>query len=129
MPTVLPNNVEVFNATAHELVFYHEQWQEPVKVASEEIINAKNFTQTVQTGEGYVLVTMKFLENPEGREVIDRIKKHHPKTLIVGSIIAAQAYAGDVVAPVPYRSQRIDKSKRYVKANRFTVVSKGDSNA
>lgn len=124
MPVKLPNGVEVFNATPHELVFFHDFWVKPVVVESEAVINAQSRNEEVGRGRGYVLVNMKFVEREEGRDLIERVKELYPNCLIIGSMIAAQAYAGDVVCTLPYHSDRMAKSERYVKANRFTVFQR-----
>lgn len=121
MPTRLPNGVEVFNATAHELVFFHDNWIKPVTVQSEKPIYAQSQSHEVGRGKGYVLVNMNFVEKEEERELIERIKQQYPGVVIIGSAIAALAYPGDIVCTLPYRADRMVKNERYVKANRFTV--------
>ena len=125
---ILPNGVEVYNATPHRLVFYEQTWLNEVVVPGEEILTA--YARNVVIGHiGEVeLVKLTFQPMEEGLELIERIKRRHPKALIVGSIIAAQAYRGDVVSPVPcYRGSREKKTRvkqEYVKASRFTIFPK-----
>jgi hypothetical protein len=104
----LPNGVTVFNATPHAIIFWREDWDAPVSVPTDEIINAKpvetphSCLQPEQSPdwENVWLVRTQFVGDDAGREVIARAKAAGAE-VIVGSIIAAQAYPGDVVAMVP----------------------------
>jgi hypothetical protein len=124
MPVRLPNGVTVVNVTPHDFVFYEDGWIEPITVPTDEVINAMPITENIKKGTGYHFVHVTYHKTDEGIEIIKEIRENHPDAVIVGSIIAAQAYPGEVVAPTPYKSTRYDKSMRLVKPNRFTVFPK-----
>lgn len=104
----LPNGLTVFNATPHQITFWSEGWDAPISVPTDEVINAN----PVETPHGCLqpqqspdwgnvwLVRTEFVGDDAGREVIARAKAAGAE-IIVGSIVAAQAYPGDVVAMIP----------------------------
>lgn len=122
MPTRLPNGTLIWNVTPHELHFVHEQGEEGmvVIVPSDGTLNARPKTQEVLKNSRYTLVTVEYDRVGGGLDLLRRIRSQSPDGLVVGSIIAAQAYAGDVVAPIPYRGGRYSKDK-LVRCDRFTV--------
>lgn len=97
----LPNSITVFNSTPHTLTFWSEEWDAPVEVAPDEIVNARPIEQPIGGDNGRLqLVATRFVGDDSGRAVIARAKEAGAD-VIVGSIIAAQAYPGEVVACVP----------------------------
>lgn len=96
---------------------------------SDDVINAIPITLMVKETDQYTLNTVAFIESVEGRKILRRVKEQEPDTLVVGSIIAAQAFPGEVVAPIPAKSDRSWKrngSFRLVRSDRFTVFNKED---
>lgn len=118
MPTLLPNGIVIVNVTPHELNFYCEEKGQFVTAPSEGIINAFARTTVFESEPTHDLVSVKFSEMREGRSEVNRLKQLYPDALIVGSVIAAQAYREDVVSTIPCK---VGKPGRYVKCNRFTV--------
>ena len=145
----LPNGVVVFNATPHPITFQCPACagREPgtscrvcqdtgVLIAPvDKIINA-TVSETVakiilQSGielDGtdvpvFTLVTPSFERNDEGRAVIAGAK-YDGAHLVVGSIIAAQAYPGQVVAMVPALGfERVPPDQKRMRTDKFTVFS------
>lgn len=126
---ILPNGLRVFNATPHAITFWCEDWTEVVSVATDEIINAR----PVETPYGCLqpddapdwenvwLVKTEFVGDDAGREVIARAREAGAE-IIVGSIIAAQAYPGDVVAMVPAPGfERVPPAEKRMLPGKFTV--------
>lgn len=128
-PTKLPSGLCIFNATPHPLYFLCEDGR-VVTAESDGVINAIPSTKTVKETRQYTLNTVAFHESVSGRELIDKWKEIAPKALIVGSIVAAQAFPGEVVAPVPAQSGRgkHERSKRTVRADRFTTFKESGNN-
>lgn len=125
MPTQLPNGILIVNVTPHELNFYCEEKGQFVTAPSDGLVNAFARTSIVQSASTHDLVSVKFSEMRDGRFEINRLKRLYPDALIVGSVIAAQAYQEDVVCTIPCR---VGKPGRYVKCNRFTVYPKEITN-
>lgn len=125
MPVTLPGGVIVYNVTPHEIRFKCEK--EVIVAKSDGIVNALIENQVVYKDGRYTLVSFKPKEMKEGRQLIDAIHEECPEALIVGSIIAAQAYPEEVVSSKPFRSARFDKSNRnLVQSRLFTVFPKGE---
>ena len=130
MPTQLPNGTVVYNTTAHELIFWVGGNEQYVVAQPDSIINAAPQTDDVLVTSRYTLVSVKFNPIASGWEVIERIKGEKPGALIVGSLIAAQSYPGDVVASVPYhKSNRVlPQFKKMVRSDRFTIFPRENKN-
>jgi glycerol-3-phosphate dehydrogenase len=126
MPTLLPNGVRVVNLTPHELRFTFEDGV--VVAPSDGVLNALPVNQTVETNQAYSLTEVVFEPMGEGWQLIRRMQQKHPNALLVGSSIAAQAYRGVVVSPVPaYKGTTYAyKRQRLVRPDLFTTYSKQD---
>ena len=127
MPTTLPNGLVIWNATPHDLHFWCRKELEIVTAPSDEVVNVKTWNDRVLETEKYELTKVSFYPTKEGRELIQRIKLEYPEALIVGSIIAADAYRGDVVASIPEQSRRYNKNNRLVRYDRFTVYEESEN--
>lgn len=127
MPVTLPNGITIVNVTPHDLIFHDNEWGEgAITVLSDEVINAYSVNDLLETVGQIEYVTVRFVEREDGLETIERLKAQYPKALLVGSIIAAQAYREEVVAPIPwYRGHRSsNKHYRLLRPNRFTIYKK-----
>lgn len=128
MPVKLPSGLVVVNVTPHDLIFYNWEWgEEPVTVPSDEVLNANVDRRVVKEEDGIEYVELTFIPKRSGRVLISSLKQEFPGALLVGSIVAAQAYREDVVAPVPwYRGDRGWKRSNVplMKPNKFTIYLK-----
>lgn len=127
---VLPNGVQVFNATPHSIKFWREDWKDVVVVVEpDELINA--VPQEVPAGcyqparaadwESVWFVRTEFVGNDAGRDVIRRAKEAGAE-VIIGSIIAAQAYPGEVAAMVPAPGyERVPTDQKRMRPDKFTL--------
>jgi len=117
----LPNGITVFNATPHAITFWREEWPEPVTVEPDEIINAQPVEQVVERRNGVTLVRTAFEPNEAGYAVIERAMSAGAD-VIVGSLIAAQAYPGRVVAMTPAPGfERVPTNEKRMNPDKFTV--------
>lgn len=123
----LPNGVKIFNATPHVIRFWREDWDEPVEVEPDEIISAK-VVESVEPKPNAIycdlpaeFVVTKFVGTDEGHRIV-RDAYRTGADLVVGSIIAAQAYPGQVFAmtPAPGYERRPPAEKR-MNPDKFTV--------
>lgn len=126
----LPSGLTIFNATPHVIRFWREEWPEPVEVEPDQAINARliegRFDQFVNTPFGVlrnhaVFVTMKPQPTAEGHDIA--VKAYiDDADLVVGSIIAAQAYPGLVAAMIPAPDyERVAPSEKRMRPDKFTV--------
>lgn len=119
------NGVCVLNTTPHPLTIQDVNG-ELVIVPTSVLINAKAEEKTVDD----LFVTTVFVGTPEGTETIRDIEGTYAETgcpdrlVIVGSIIAAQAYKGKVVGlcPVP-GYERVAPNEKRMRCDKFTVFT------
>jgi hypothetical protein len=117
-------NKVVCNTTPHDICF-DVDGAVVVVPKSGIILNAK--PEEIQVSDD--LVETRFVGTDEGRALIDEIKAAHAasadaecKLRIVGSIIAAQAYPGKVVAMTPAPGfERVPPAEKRMNPNKFTV--------
>jgi len=100
----LPNGVIIFNSTPHPVRFWEPGWEAPIEVPPDEVINAKISEVVVEEkhlpgGTVITFVTPSFVPTVEGLRVINRALLDGAD-VIVGSLLAAQAYPGQVAAMV-----------------------------
>jgi hypothetical protein len=122
MPTKLPSGVVIYNCCPHPLSFWCGEEHGVIKVPSDGIINARPIVTVVKQKDGYALVTVTYTSTPSGESFLRIIRKSEPKALIVGSLIAAQAYPEEIVSPAPFRSSKSED--RLNRSDRFTVFLK-----
>lgn len=120
----LPNGVTIFNATPHEIRFLSPEWNEPVEVQPDELISARPAETHVHTDSetGVEYVRTEFVGNVEGSAIIERLQREYPDVVIVGSIISAQAYPGDVVSMCPAPGyERVPPAEKRMLPDKFNV--------
>ncbi len=138
----LPNGVVVFNATPHVIRFWCEDWPEPVEVESDEVVSASIEEEVVEkmpcpvcgrvgsheydcynamAAAGDIRkVRTVFEPTNEGKAIVKRAAER--ADVIVGSIIAAQAYPGEVVAMTPAPGyERVPPAEKRMNPDKFTV--------
>lgn len=119
------NGVCVLNTTPHPLTMQDTNG-ELVTVPTSVLINAKAEEKAVDN----LFVETVFVGTPEGKETIRDIEGTYAETgcpdrlVIIGSIIAAQAYKGKVVGlcPVP-GYERVAPSEKRMRCDKFTVFT------
>lgn len=122
MPTKLPSGVTVYNVTPHELNFWCGDEVGVVVSPPDEVVNALPISKTAYKDDNYTLVNMSFTWTKEGMSVIEKILSECPNAVIVGSVVAAQAYPEYVVATVKMNSSRLIKQDIHlVRSDRFTT--------
>lgn len=114
-------NIEIFNATPHAITFLHDG--EVVEVASDFVISAEVSETSVRTThDGIEYVTPTFTGNEDGHAIIEATYEEHPQAVIIGSIIAAQAYPGMVMGMIPAPGfERVPPAEKRMRADKFTM--------
>ncbi len=120
-PTLLPNGLKIWNVTPHPLVFWLEREKVEVEVPSHEVVSAMPVTELHCETDSATFNKVSYHSTYEGRNTIEKLRSIDPDALLVGSVLAAQGYPGVVVASVPARSNRHDKSSKLVRPNVFTI--------
>ena len=122
----LPNGITVFNSTPHAITFWSEDWSEPIDVPTDAVINATPAEELVMNTNGVQFVRTLFLENEAERSILSDVlweaERQQLDIVVVGSMIAAQAYPGDVVAMVPVSGfERVPPTEKRMRPDKFTM--------
>lgn len=120
------NRVVVVNTTPHPITI-QDMNGNLLSVPTSELLNAKPVE--VPYGEGDLFVTTEFIGSPEGEQLISDIHTEFVETqdsndtlVIVGSIIAAQAYPGQVAGMVPVPGfERVAPDQKRMRCDKFTM--------
>ena len=113
--------VRYINTTPHPINF---GWNDKVieLPCSGHLINAQSQEVTVKVANGVEYVRTQFVKNEEGVQLLRKIKEVYPDVIIVGSIIAAQAYPGEVVALTPCKGfERVAPAEKRMNLDKFTI--------
>ena len=126
------NNVTVVNATPHPIRF-KDLTGEIVTIDSnlEYLINAEvqeEITVDEDLGFGIEFTQPRFVATEDGWGIVSRIRKEHGMdAVIIGSIIAAQAYGGAVCGMVPVPGfERVAPAEKLMRVDRFTRYCNGE---
>lgn len=120
---VFSNGVAVVNTTPHPITFQDGADAVTVSASRELLLNAVPAEQAVDD----LLVKTTFSGSSDGMQIIDAIQgtpmpEGARRRLIVGSIIAAQAYPGLVVAMTPAPGyERVAPAEKRMSVSKFTT--------
>lgn len=71
---------------------------------------------------GVELVRTRFEPDPESEKALAKLENENPDTVIVGSIIAAQAFPGRVLAMIPAPGfERVPPAEKRMRDDKFTT--------
>ena len=117
---VFSNGVRVVNTTPHDITF--QDGDQVVSIPNcGFIINARAVETVVSEGVPSFVKTV-FVGDEAGKNAIEAIRKEFPDAIIVGSIIAAQAYPGEVVAMTPMPGfERVPPAEKRMNPTKFTI--------
>lgn len=123
------NGVVIINTTPHPLAIQDTDGS-VIEVPTSVILNAK--PEEVPYDESGLFVTTRFNGTPEGEEIIENIRAEYSKQfsadhklVIIGSIIAAQAYPGKVAGMTPVPGyERVAPSEKRMRCDKFTMYEK-----
>jgi hypothetical protein len=118
----------IINVTPHPIVFKDAMWGEWTVAPSGIVINARPEEQLAQElANDIILVTTRFIPTAEGEEALTLIEKANAGhgVLIIGSIIAAQAYPGRVLAMTPVPGfERVPPAEKRMNPRKFTTYAR-----
>lgn len=118
-------NQKIVNVTPHALNFKDSDGTEFEVPTSGVVINASAVEESAgRHASGVELVSVRFVPNPDAITTLDKIEAENPGAVIVGSIIAAQAFPGRVFAltAAPGYERRPPAEKR-MNPNKFTTFA------
>ena len=93
-------------------------------------VSAKPVEEYYKNENGIEFVTLEFVPNEENNRELKQLENKIDKTLdddyiIIGSIIAAQAFPERVHAMIPVPTfERVSRDKKLVRSDKFTVYPK-----
>lgn len=112
------------NVTPHPIKFRSSDGSEFEVLPSGYLVNARAVEEIISNLLGIEFVSTKFQGDIEGTKIIQKIHESLPdkNILIIGSIIAAQAYPGQVVAMTPAPGfERVPIAEKIMNPDKFTV--------
>ena len=119
------NNVAIINTTPHSVTIQDTDGT-PITVPNSVILNAKAEERQVSD----LFVKTVFVPTEEVKAIISEIKKAFKSQIgtgtlvIVGSMIAAQAYPEDVVAMTPVPGyERVKPAEKRMRCDKFTTFA------
>lgn len=118
------NGVKVVNTTPHPIRLTNEELTLDITVQPSGIlINAGvETTPTYSCVDNVTLQMTEFIADKETKETIQDFLSEYPDVIIIGSLIAAQAYPGLVVAMVAHPDfMRVPPQEKRMLYNRYTV--------
>ncbi len=120
----LPSGRKVVVTTPHPVTFGDEK-QSFVIESSSVLVNAKPVEEVVSDNDGVTFVTTKFVGDESARSLLEALHKECPGVIVVGSLIAAQAYPGLVHGLVPVKGfERVPPDQKRMRYDKFTIFVK-----
>lgn len=112
----------IVNTTPHPITFRNEDGTEFTVAPSGVIINAKPVEEEAGERAGAKLVRTKFVTEPASEVAIAKLEAENPDGIIVGSLIAAQAYPGRVLGMTPAAGfERVPVEQKRMNPRKFTT--------
>ncbi|AEG14530.1 hypothetical protein Desku_0931 [Desulfofundulus kuznetsovii DSM 6115] len=110
------------NTTPHQINLRDEDGVDHVVPPSGVLINARAVEEPAGERDGVQFVRTRFVADEESVRVLDEIEALYPGAFVVGSIIAAQAFPGRVLAMIPVPGfERVPPAEKRMRADKFTV--------
>ncbi len=120
----LPSGVEVVGTTPHPISFWDESNENnlfQVK-SSGVLVNASVVEKVVNKFESHSIVTTEFVGNKPTTEMLQELHEANSGLIVVGSIIAAQAYPGLVFGLCPQAGfERVPPAEKRMSQIKFNT--------
>ncbi len=120
---VISRGVTFVNTTPHPINLVWQDGEEFIVPPEGILINARPVEQEAGTHPaGVSLVRTTFVADPDEEKKLREIVLQYPKSVIIGSIVAAQAFPGRVLAMVPAPGfERVPPSEKKMRADKFVT--------
>jgi len=114
---------KIINVTPHPITMQNQDGEVYTVEPSGVQINARPVEEAAGTHpSGAELVRTRFEADPASEEALTRLEDENPGVVIVGSIIAAQAFPGRVFAMVPVPGfERVPPAEKRMRDDKFTT--------
>lgn len=122
MVTVEINNRTYVNTTPHPLTLRDEKGADHTVPPCGILVNARAVEEPAGERDGVQFVSTRFVADEQSARALDEIEAIHPGAFVIGSIIAAQAFPGRVLAMVPAPGfERAPINEKRMRLDKFTV--------
>jgi len=113
----------IINTTPHPVRFQNSDGDVFEVKPCGTLINARPVEEPAGTHtSGAELVRTRFVADPASEEALSRLEAENPGAVIIGSIIAAQAFPGRVLAMVPAPGfERVPPAEKRMRDDKFTT--------
>lgn len=110
------------NTTPHPVTLRDAAGADHTVPPSGVLINARAVEEPAGERDGVQFVRTRFVADEESARILNELEKIYPGAFVVGSIIAAQAFPGRVLAMVPVPGlERVPPAEKRMRADKFTV--------
>lgn len=114
--------MKIINTTPHEIRFQGADGSIFVVPPCGTVINAVPREVPVEQRGDITLVRTAFVADAANLAKLDKLEEEFPGCLVVGSIIAAQAFPGRVLALTPAPGyERVPIAEKLISATKFTI--------
>jgi len=115
--------VKIMNVTPHAIRFQDRAGEVYEVPPCGTVISARPVEEPAGAHpSGAQLVRTSFVASPEAEEALAKLEVEIPGAVVVGSIIAAQAFPGRVLALVPVPGfERVSPAEKRMRDDKFTV--------
>lgn len=110
------------NTTPHPVNLRDGNNEDFVVPPSGVLINARPVEEPAGERDGVTFVRTRFEADPESAMKLRGLERDCPGALIIGSIVAAQAFPDQVLALVPVPGfERVPPDQKKMRADKFTI--------
>ena len=112
----------IINTTPHDIRFILADGTETTVKPSGVLMNAKVTEQVISTEDGITLVRPTFEQETASLTALEELEAKNPGALIIGSLVAAQAYPGRVLGMTPAKGyERVPVDQKKMDGQKFST--------
>jgi len=118
---------KIINVTNHPITFYWPDTGERRQIEPYGTPLRASLVRSVDSvhRSGAEICTFEYLPSQEGRNMVDKLIEENPNAILVGSVVAAQAYLGDVYGIIPVNgSENLPPAERVFYGDRFSTFKR-----
>ena len=122
LKTVAINGKLYINTTPHPVILRDSAGVDHEVPPSGVLINARPVEEPAGERDGVAFVRTRFVADPASADLLCELEATYPGAFIIGSIVAAQAFPGRVLAMVPTPGfERVPPAEKKMRADKFTI--------
>jgi hypothetical protein len=115
--------MKIINVTPHPITMQNQDGEVYTVEPCGTLVNARPVEEAAGTHpSGAELVRTRFEADPASEEALTKLERENPGAVIVGSIVAAQAFPGRVLAMIPVPGfERVPPAEKRMRDDKFTT--------